>query len=195
MSSENMMLYNPVVEQMKVKNAVKNRTIDFIDEFDEDSCYKVIYLIDKIVAMDKQLKKKPSEITIRVNSYGGYCYELWSLIQVIEEYKKKGYTFKTICLGKAMSCGFILWLSGTKRIVSEYSTLLHHSVSGGAIGKIQEMEDALLSAKRLNTMSRNYIKKQTLMTDDDLDMIDYGCKDYIFTLDEIKKYHLATEII
>ena len=36
--SENMMLYNPVVEQMKVKNAVKNRTIDFIDEFDEDSC-------------------------------------------------------------------------------------------------------------------------------------------------------------
>ena len=58
--SENMMIYNPVVEQMKVKNAVKNRTIDFIDEFDEDSCYKVIYLIDKIVAMDKQLKKKPS---------------------------------------------------------------------------------------------------------------------------------------
>ena len=102
--SENMMLYNPVVEQMKVKNAVKNRTIDFIDEFDEDSCYKVIYLIDKIVAMDKLLKKKPSEITIRVNSYGGYCYELWSLIQVIEQYMKKGYTFKTICLGKAMSC-------------------------------------------------------------------------------------------
>lgn len=192
---ESGVLYNPIIEDMKIKNALQNRTVDFVEDFEENSCYKAIYLLDKIVKNDKLKNKKPSDITIRINSYGGYCYELWSLIDVIEGYKKEGYTFTTRSIGKSMSCGFILFLSGDTRIASKYSTLLHHSVASGMSGKVQDLREELKHTERLNEMGRNYVLKQTNIPIEKLDEIDKNKEDYIFSLEELKEYNIATEII
>ena len=36
----NELMYNPILEEMKIKEVNRNRTINFLGEFNEDNCYK-----------------------------------------------------------------------------------------------------------------------------------------------------------
>lgn len=191
-------LYNPIIEEMKTKEVVKYRTINFLGDFNEESCYKCEYYIRKIMNLDKleNIKKEDLQpIKIKISSYGGEVYELLGLLQLLKECKDKGYKIITECVGKAMSCGFALFIFGDERIASKYSSLLYHSVSTYAVGKIQDIEDELTEAKRLNEIILDMTCEQSNIPRELLEEVNKGKKDYIFSIEEVKKYNIANKII
>lgn len=194
----NEFIYNPILEEMKIKEVNRNRTINFLGEFNEDNCYKCEYLIRKIISLDEinNVKKEDLEpIKINISSYGGAIYELFGLLQLLKQCKAKGYKIITECVGKAMSCGFVLFIYGDIRIASTYSSLLYHSASTCAIGKIQDIEDELSEVKRLNEIILDTICDNTNIPREMLENINKEKKDYIFNIEEVKKYNIANKII
>lgn len=150
---EDRLLYNPLQIEMKNKE-VGRHTLNIIGEVTEDSMAESIYWLDKIVRL-YELEKTPIKdrvIDVIINSYGGTVYECLGLCSAIDKYKKQGYKFRTHCLSKGMSCGFILFCMGDERIVYKYSTLMYHSVSSMAFGKVQEIKENLKETDRLDNI-------------------------------------------
>lgn len=196
--SEQFVPIDNIYNEMLLKNGLNNRIVDLNESFDEVSIYKLIYMIEKIVRIDDLADipmKERKSISIRINSYGGYCYELWSAINAIENLKKKGYTVNTICMGKAMSCGFVLFLSGTNRYMYPYSTLMYHSVSSGTYGKVQEMKESLFETQRLNEMAKKYTIEKTNITKERLDEVDKCKEDWYINSEESLELGIATKIL
>lgn len=196
--SEQFIPIDNIYNEMLLKNGLNNRIVDLNEGFDEVSIYKLIYMIERIVKMDDLSNipmKDRSEITIRISSYGGYCYDLWSAINVIENLKKKGYIINTVCMGKAMSCGIILLLSATNRYVYPYSTLMYHSVSSGTYGKIQDMKESIYETDRLNEMAKKYVLEKTNITKEKLDEVDKCKEDWYINSEEALKLGIATKIL
>lgn len=194
----NELLYNPVLEEMKVKEVNKYRTINFLGEFNEENCYKCEYYIRKIISLDKinKVKKEDLEpIKINISSHGGAIYELLGLLQLLKQCKRIGYKIITECVGKAMSCGFILFIYGDIRIASEYSSLLYHSASTITMGKVQDIEDELSELRRLSEIILNITCENTSIPREMLETINKEKKDYIFNIEEITKYNIANKII
>ena len=64
----NELMYNPILEEMKVKEVNKYRTINFLGEFNEENCYKCEYFIRKIVNLDEFNKIKKEDLKpIKIN--------------------------------------------------------------------------------------------------------------------------------
>lgn len=187
-----------ILNEMILKNGLANRIVDLNEGFDENSIYKCIYLLEKIVQLDDK-EGKPIEqrepITIRLNSYGGYCYELWSIVGVVESLKQRGYIINTVCMGKSMSCGFVLFCAGVNRKMYRYSTLMYHSVSSGAYGKVSELEDNLKETQRLNDMAKEYVVANTKITMKKLEEMDKFKMDWYMSSDEALSLGVATEIL
>ena len=79
-------IIDPVVEQMVLEN-LKRRIIDFNDDFNENTIYKLRYRLEKIVRQDDMMNipmKSRKPITIRIGSYGGYVHELSGALSLIE---------------------------------------------------------------------------------------------------------------
>ena len=111
------------------------------------------------------IEYKPKPIKIYIDSYGGAVYQCFGLLSVMERSKTPIHTIVTGC---AMSCGFLILISGHKRFAHKMSTPLYHQVSSGAFGKVQDMEEKVEEAKRLQkqieeyTMERTNIEKKKL---------------------------------
>lgn len=184
--------------EMLLKNGINNRIVDLNEGFDEVSIYKLIYLIERIVRIDESANipmENRSAITLRISSFGGYCYDLWSVINIIESLKNKGYVINTVCMGKAMSCGILLFLAGVNRYIYPYSTLMYHSVSSGTYGKVQEMKESLFETDRLNEMAKEYTLKKTNITKERLDEVDKCKEGWYINSEEALKLGIATEIL
>tara|TARA_A100001515_G_scaffold140165_1_gene135541 strand:+ start:115 stop:609 length:495 start_codon:yes stop_codon:yes gene_type:complete len=107
----------------------------------------------------------PKPIEIYIDSYGGAVYQCMGLLGVME---KSVTPIHTIVTGCAMSCGFMILISGHKRFGYKLSTPLYHQVSTGFRGKVQDMEESLEETKRLQkmiekiTLARTEIPKKRL---------------------------------
>lgn len=172
---------------------IENRRIHLNDEFNDISCFKIMYYLDKIVKMDK-IKGDKSPITIVVNSYGGQLYECMALCGKIESLKEQGYQIDIEVTGKAMSCGALLLTFGTNRKVSRYATIMIHEVSSWASGNYTNLRVEMAENERLQCMIENIILKNTNIERYELRENTKGV-DWYLNAEECLKYGLATEII
>jgi len=121
------------------------------------------YLEKLYSVYDIQYVRKP--IKIMIDSYGGYVYQCLGLIGIMEDSKTPIHTYAT---GAAMSCGFIILISGHKRFAYKHSTPMYHQVSNGFWGKTQDMEEKYVETQRLQkkleelTLSKTKITKTKL---------------------------------
>ncbi len=98
---------------------------------------------------------KPKPIKLYIDSYGGHVYQCLGLLGIMEKSKVPIHTIVTGC---AMSCGFLISISGHKRFGYSGSTYLYHQVSSIAWGAVKQMEEDMMEAKRLQRI----IEKHTL---------------------------------
>lgn len=196
--NEMMVAVDGTYQQMLVKNAIKNRIIDMNEVFNETSCYKLNYYLEKIERLD-DLKNVPTKerepITIRINSAGGAVYELYSVLGTIERLQKRGYKIHTQITGKGFSCGMVLFCAGDKRIVSRFSTLLYHSVSSYTAGKLMPMEEDIEEVKRLNEFGKEFIKEKTGVDVDVIYKEKTKYSDIFISGEEAFEFGLATDMI
>jgi ATP-dependent Clp protease protease subunit len=129
-----------------------------IDINKSDTYLKKLYGINDI-------EYNPKPIEIYIDSYGGAVYQCFGLLGVMD---KSETPIHTIVTGAAMSCGFMILISGHKRFGYTHSTPLYHQVSTGFYGKIKDMEEHLEESKRLQkkiedlTLERTSISKKKL---------------------------------
>ena len=99
----------------------KGRTIYFFDEVDDESVCEAIKFLDEL---EEESSKK--EITIKINSGGGGCYDGLALYDRI---RQSPCQILMIGSGLIGSMGLIIFLAGDERRISENARLLNHQVS------------------------------------------------------------------
>lgn len=186
--------------------APATRNYNFIGEVDETSEKELIKFIQDVNNYDDEQSKqgvwnnqtksyqppRREPIKINVSSYGGQAYSMFNIITLIRNSRTPIYTY---CYGKVMSAGLTIFMSGHKRFVGEYATLMFHGVSSGTYGKIPEMEDSIERSKVVQKMFLDFLYKNTKMKKKKIKEILEGRKDYAFYADEAIEVGVADEIV
>jgi ATP-dependent Clp protease protease subunit len=179
----------------------KKRDLFFNKQVDQSSIGELSQRIIEINADDEHLKKvyaiwgleyKPEPIKIWIDSYGGYVYQCFGLLSVMERSQTPIHTIVTGC---AMSCGFMMLISGHKRFAHKLSTPLYHQVSSGAWGTVKEMEESIEESKRLQKMLENIVKDKTNISKKKLKEILDTKKDWFMTAEEALELGVVDEIL
>ncbi len=159
-----------LLAEIYTKQALKNRTIHFIEEFTRESCYKAIYFMERIERLDdlENLPKKERIINIVFASYGGCVYSCLALISTIERLKEKGYTINSHIQSMAMSAAFFTSIVCSHRTMNRYAYMMIHQLSSGAIGSMTDMEVEVEHSRELNDRLFEIVTKNTSYTKEDL---------------------------
>lgn len=157
-----------------------------VNKFDESSAKSFSALMTKAQNTGQPV------VPVIIDSYGGQVYSLMSMISDIKHSK---IPVATIVQGKAMSCGAILFSSGTDghRYMDPDATLMIHDVSSMNWGKVEEVKASADETERLNKkvyqmMAKNCGQRKNYF----LDIIhEKGHADWFLELPEAKKHNLA----
>jgi len=138
------------------------------------------------------LEYKPKPIKIYIDSYGGAVYQCLGLLGVM---KKSTTPIHTFAAGAAMSCGFMILISGHKRFGYEYSTPLYHQVSTGFLGKVKDMEESLEETKRLQKKIEEITLERTQISQKKLREVLKNKVDWYMTAQEALQLGVIDEIV
>jgi len=152
-----------------------NKLTKAIIEINEDDAY-----LQKLYGVH-DIDYKPQPIQMYIDSYGGAVYQCFGLLGVMD---KSDTPIHTIVTGAAMSCGFMILISGHKRFGYKHSTPLYHQVSTGFYGKVQDMEESLAEAKRLQKKIENITFERTSISKKKLAEILKNKKDWFMGVEE-----------
>ena len=146
-------------------NEIDNNRIIFMNgDFTET---KAEQIITKLLQYECQDPTK--DIIMFIDSYGGYVDSFIAIHDII---KLLHCDVATVCIGKAMSCGQMLLMSGTKgkRFITPHSRVLLHEISSWVSGKVTAMEIDLVENKRIQKdVFEKLILKYTKITRKQLD--------------------------
>ena len=186
--------------------------LDTKDNVFVDTDERVIYLSDDVDnaciglicsniilanAADDSLEKTRVNFTrepirIYINSFGGSVYDMWALIDTIQESKTPIHTY---CQGYAMSAAFQIFLAGHKRFCSRHSTFMYHQMHCYRSGKYQDMVEDREQMDYMNKQMEEFVKERTKLTQKDLDSIREKKKDNFFTAKQAKELGIVDEIL
>ena len=179
----------------------KERNLFLAKQVDQDSINNISKAIISINEDDEYITKiynahdleyKPKPIKLYIDSYGGYVYQCMGLLGIMSSSTIPVHTIVTGC---AMSCGFLISISGHKRFGYPKSTYLYHQVSGGAVGTVKEMEEEIIESVRLQKMIEEITLENTRITQKKLDIIYKTKKDWFMNTSEALKLGVIDEVI
>lgn len=130
------------------------QSIFITGEIDEDTSLKFTRSLNKIHAESQQ-----PFIPVYINSCGGCTYSMMTIVSLIESSEKPVYT---ICTGHAFSAAAVIFLSGAKRFMSKYATLMIHDLSISDLdGKVSSIVNESREMKRLNRLMYKIVRKHS----------------------------------
>ena len=177
------------------------RRLYFAEQVDQKSIVDVTKQILEINEDDSYLERlydihgikyKPKPIEIYIDSYGGNVYQVLGLIGVMEKSTVEIHTYVTGC---AMSCGFMILITGHKRFAYQHSTPLYHQVSTGFYGNVSDMEIEYKEGKRLQRKLEKLTLEKTKITQDKLDQIYKTKTDWFMSAKDALKYGVVDAIV
>ena len=176
---------NLYLSQQVTQESINKLTQAIIDINEDDEHLAKVYAVHDI-------KYNPKPIKIYIDSYGGYVYQCFGLLSVMKSSKVEIHTIVTGC---AMSCGFLISVSGHKRFGYPKATYMYHQVSSVAAGKVKDMEEDVIETKRLQTMIEEITLENTKITPKKLERIYKTKKDWFMNSEEALKLKVIDEII
>ena len=176
---------NLFFDKQVTQSTINNLSKDIIEISEHDEYIKKIYEAHDLIYLPKPIK-------IYVDSYGGSVYQCLGLLGIIRASKTEIHTIVTGC---AMSCGFLISISGHKRFGYPRSTYLYHQVSGGASGKAKDIEDELIEILRLQEEIEEITLESTSITKKMLEKAYKGKKEWYLTSEKALKLKVIDEIL
>jgi ATP-dependent Clp protease protease subunit len=179
----------------------KDRNVFLAQQVTQESINIVSKSIIEINDDDAELKKIyelhdlnyiPKPIKFYIDSYGGLVYQCLGLLGIMKASKTPIHTIVTGC---AMSCGFLISISGHRRFGYPKSTYLYHQVSSGAQGTVKEMEEEVIEAKRLQSIIEEITMEATKITSKKLEKVYKTKKDWFIDTEEALKLHVIDDVI
>ena len=131
-------------------------------------------------------------IRIYINSYGGSVYDMWALIDIIENSKTPIYTY---CSGYAMSAAFNIFLAGHKRYATKHATFLYHQFSGWRSGKYQDFVEDREEMDCIQNTIEQYVIEHSKISEEQLLNIRKTKKDLYIHANEAIKLGIIDEIL
>jgi ATP-dependent Clp protease protease subunit len=182
------------LDEMKINSALRDRRIFINEEVDRNSMFKVCYLLDRLVELDKQdgIKK---DIEIILDSYGGYIYHGLALISKIQSLREIGYKIITTVNSVAMSMGFMILICGSERRALKHSRIMCHQPSSDSWGTLQDMEESVEETNALWNRMKKLIIKYTNITDEQLEDIKSRKFDWFMWSEEALKLNVIDKVI
>jgi ATP-dependent Clp protease, protease subunit len=182
-----------------------DRSLFFPKQVDQATIGELTEKIIRINESDAELQKiyeiydlsyKVKPIKIFIDSFGGLVYPCLGLLSVMDTSKTPIHTY---VIGSAMSCGFMILISGHKRFAYELSTQMSHQLSTGAFGKIgdveESVEESVEQSKKLQKILEAETIKRTKMSKKLLKKIFIGKKDFYMNAKQALKLGIIDEII
>ena len=179
----------------------KERNLYLAEQVDQESINKITQAIISINEDDVYLASlakisgfsySPTPIKLYIDSYGGAAYQCLGLLGVME---KSEIPIHTIVTGCAMSCGFLISITGHERFCYDTSTLLYHQISGGMHGKLKDVQERLAQMDRVQEMVEAHTLKHTKLTKKQLEDSFNGKTDWFLNAKESLKYGCVDKII
>ena len=179
----------------------KDRNLFFAQQVTQESINTVSKSIIEINEHDQQLLEiyeiynltyTPKPIKMYIDSYGGYVYQCMGLLGIMENSQTPIHTIVTGC---AMSCGFMIAISGHERFGYKNSTYLYHQVSSGVIGKAKDMEEEVIEVKRLQKMIEKITLEKTRISKEKLKEVYDGKRDWFMNTAEALKLGVIDSLI
>lgn len=165
----------------------EQRTIYLHSEIDTKTMLEVI---KKIHFLEKKDKKKP--IKLNISSYGGSVYDMFALIDAIEN---SSCQIHTIATGKVMSAGAIIFVCGDKRFITKNTRVMFHEVSSWGEGKLNDLQTGVMECIELQKMINKILLKRTKLAKNMSDMFFLLERDRYLSAKEAIKYKCADKII
>jgi len=146
-------------------------------------------------------EKKIKDAIFEVHSPGGALFDAQRIVSMFEEWRMKGGTIETRCLGISASAAFFIFVSGDKgkRFVSPYSDLMWHeirTVEGWAprLAMPSSKEDEAKVFRHLQDIRNEYLATRGKLSKEELDrMIRY--KDWWMSGKQAFEYGFADGFI
>lgn len=186
MASREDVLTNTDKRLFYISNDIDNETIGKI-------AFNLLFLLqtdDEREAREKDFTREP--VRIYVNSFGGSIYDMWALIDIMQNSKTPIHTY---CTGYAMSAACIIFLAGHKRFVSKHATLMYHQMECFADGKYQDAVESMGQMEYLQNMVEEYVASKTKMSREELRKIRETKQDYYIRHKEAIELGFADELI
>lgn len=163
----------------------------YVNKFNEESALKFSREM-----MD--VKNSQPIIPVVIDSYGGEVYSLLSMIDVMHKVQEE-VPVATIVMGKAMSCGAVLFTQGSEdhRYVGANASIMIHDVSSGNFGKTEEINANAKEVSRLNDKIYSLMAKGAGKKDSKFFwklVHQKGRADWYLTPEDAKKYNIANHI-
>lgn len=136
-----------------------NRIIYMSGEFNEQ---KTEMIVSKLLQFE--CTNPSNDILLIIDSYGG---SVDSFVAIHDTINLLRCDVATCCIGKAMSCGQLLLISGKKgkRFITPNSRVMIHEFSAGSYGKLTDIEISIKENKRLQkAIMETLIIKYTNLT-------------------------------
>lgn len=156
-----------------------------VNKFTEEGSNKFAKEVGEATTIDPN-----HPITIFIDSYGGQCY---SLISMMETMRATPNPFITVCKGKAMSCGALLLSMGDQRFCGKDSSIMIHEISGGVGGNVDDIKFEAVEYVRLNLVLNTMLAEKMGMTYEQLKnkITAGGKREWYLTGEEAKEYGLV----
>ena len=141
----------------------EQRSIMFVGEVDEEKAADIISALLVLAQTKPDDQERADDIKIYVSTYGGSADEMFSIYDVMNHVKQYC-DIETIGLGKVMSAGTLILASGTKgkRKLAKHCRVMMHSVNGGTMGELHNLENEMEQMKGLQD---NYIQCLSVETE------------------------------
>jgi ATP-dependent Clp protease, protease subunit len=175
----------------------KNRHFYLGESVTEASMKEIIKNIRELNRYDDEQEKKVVDyerepIELIVSSYGGSVYDGFGLVDVMGLSKTP---IHTVCIGKAMSVGFIILIAGHKRFMTPMATAMYHQISTGVWAELEKIKRCVKECERLEAMYDTYVLKRTNLMKEKLDDVKSRCEDWYISAEDCKKLGIVDEIL
>lgn len=150
--------------------------------------YSAQFIIQQLLSLDRQSNE---EITMFINSGGGYVSSMFSIIDTMNIVKSP---IRTVVMGIAASAAAAIAACGDIRLITQNSQFMLHEVSSLTYGSMSSMqEDMAQSISQQNKMI-NILSKKTSQTPDTIKST-ITKTDKFFSSQEAVNFGLADKVI
>lgn len=168
------------------------RVIYLNEDISDDTLNNIVPLIHMINLADKGVPvEKRNPIKVFITTYGGSAYDGWGIVNAFETSETPVYT---ICDTYAMSMGLPIFLSGHRRYIGKFATLLYHELRGGIQGTREEVKRLDKEYDRLQKIYDTYIVERSTITQDILDSHQEKVSDWYISSEEAQSFGLHTHL-
>lgn len=174
----------------------ENRIIYLCGQIVNSNISKILFDLVNLIEEDNMAEKTIKDyeripIKIFLETNGGYLGLANNLINIILNSDTPIYTY---ALGNCLSAGFLIFISGHKRYIGKYSSLMYHQLLAGADNTCEYIKTFSESLSKQQDMIEQYVNDQTKISKEKLKEIREYQRDWYLNSDEALKLGVATDL-